>query len=208
MKKLLGIFVALLIMNTAYSQQAGRFRYQMDLGTAVPKDGGIGAIVNIEPQVLAMDNLAIGMRMGVAGLAKDIVYYDIPDDYDGEIGANVSVLATANYYFNFGKGNVAPYVGAGFGYYGLSNIDIEETNIDEDEIENLEAAFAWAPMVRAGVELNKFRIGVEYNFVPKSNLQNVGGDVIGQATNEYFAFTLGFFVGGGRWGRNFSAAAH
>lgn len=208
MKKLLGIFVALLIMNTAYSQQAGRFRYQMDFGTAVPKDGGIGAIVNIEPQVLAMDNLAIGMRMGVAGLAKDIVYYDIPDDYDGEIGANVSVLATANYYFNFGKGNVAPYVGAGFGYYGLSNIDIEETNIDEDEIENLEAAFAWAPMVRAGVELNKFRIGVEYNFVPKSNLQNVGGDVIGQATNEYFAFTLGFFVGGGRWGRNFSAAAH
>jgi len=200
MKKLLGVLVALLIMNTAYSQQAGKFRYQMDFGTAVPKDGGIGAIVNIEPQILVMDNLAVGMRMGVAGLAKDIVYYDIPDDYDGEIGANLSVLATANYYFNFGEGRVAPYIGGGFGYYGLSNIDIEETDIDEEDIENLEADFAWAPMVRAGVELNKFRIGLEYNFVPKSNLQNVGGDVIGQATNEYFAFTLGFFVGGGRWG--------
>jgi len=200
MKKLLGVLVALLIMNTAYSQQAGKFRYQMDFGTAVPKDGGIGAIVNLEPQILVLDNLAVGMRMGVAGLAKDIVYYDIPDDYDGEIGANVSVLATANYYFNFGEGRVAPYIGGGFGYYSLSNIDIEETDIDEDDIENLEADFAWAPMVRAGVELNKFRIGVEYNFVPKSNLQNVGGDVIGQATNEYFAFTLGFFVGGGRWG--------
>ncbi|WP_026969514.1 hypothetical protein [Algoriphagus terrigena] len=200
MKKLLGVLVALLIMNTAYSQQAGKFRYQMDFGTAVPKDGGIGAIVNIEPQILVMDNLAVGMRMGVAGLAKDIVYYDIPDDYDGEIGANLSVLATANYHFNFGEGRVAPYIGGGFGYYGLSNIDIEETDIDEEDIENLEADFAWAPMVRAGVELNKFRIGLEYNFVPKSNLQNVGGDVIGQATNEYFAFTLGFFVGGGRWG--------
>ncbi len=208
MKKLLGVLAALLIMNTAYSQQAGRFRYQMDFGTAVPRDGGIGAIVNIEPQILVMDNLAVGMRMGVAGLAKDIVYYDIPDDYDGEIGANLSVLATANYYFNFGKGKVAPYIGGGFGYYSLSNIDIEETDIDEDDIENLEADFAWAPMVRAGVELNKFRIGFEYNFVPKSNLQNVGGDIIGQATNEYFAFTLGFFVGGGRWGRNLSAASH
>ncbi len=200
MKKLLGVLVALLIMNTAYSQQAGKFRYQMDFGTAVPKDGGIGAIVNLEPQVLVMNNLAVGMRMGVAGLAKDIVYYDIPDDYDGEIGANLSVLATANYYFNFGGGKVAPYIGGGFGYYSLSNIDIEDTDIDEDDVENLEADFAWAPMVRAGVELNKFRIGVEYNFVPKSNLQNVGGDVIGRATNEYFAFTLGFFVGGGRWG--------
>ena len=200
MEKLLGVLVALLIMNTAYSQQAGKFRYQMDFGTAVPKDGGLGAIVNLEPQVLVMNNLAVGMRMGVAGLAKDIVYYDIPDDYDGEIGANLSVLATANYYFNFGRGKVAPYIGGGFGYYSLSNIDIEDTDIDEDDVENLEADFAWAPMVRAGVELNKFRIGVEYNFVPKSNLQNVGGDVIGRATNEYFAFTLGFFVGGGRWG--------
>ena len=200
MKKLLGVLVALLIMNTAYSQQAGKFRYQMDFGTAVPKDGGLGAIVNLEPQVLVMNNLAVGMRMGVAGLAKDIVYYDIPDDYDGEVGANLSVLATANYYFNFGRGTVAPYVGGGFGYYSLSNIDIEDTDIDEDDVENLETDFAWAPMVRAGVELNKFRIGVEYNFVPKSNLQNVGGDVIGRATNEYFAFTLGFFVGGGRWG--------
>jgi hypothetical protein len=207
MKKLLGVLVALFLINTAYSQQAGKFRYQMDLGIAAPKDGGIGAIVNLEPQVLVLNNLALGMRLGVAGLAKDIVYYDIPDDYDGEIGANVSLLGTANYFFNFGKGNVAPYVGAGFGYYSLSNLEIEDSYYHDDDFENLEADFAWAPMLRAGVELNKFRIGVEYNFVPKSNLQNVRGDVIGQATNEYFAFTLGFFVGGGRWGRHFSAAS-
>ena len=202
MKKLLCVLVTLILMQTAYSQQAGRFRYQMDFGTAVPKDGGIGAVVNLEPQILVLDNLAIGMRMGVTGMAKDVVYYDIPDDYDGELSANVSVSGTANYYFNFGESKVAPYIGAGFGYYALSNVDIDGTDIDEDDVENLEAAFAWAPMVRVGVELDKFRIGAEYNFVPSSNLQNIGGDVIGRATNEYFAFTLGFFVGGGRWGRN------
>ncbi|SDA55328.1 hypothetical protein SAMN03080617_00993 [Algoriphagus alkaliphilus] len=54
-------------------------------------------------------------------------------------------------------------------------------------------------MLRAGVELGKFRIGAEYNFVPTSDLQNVSGQVIGEAVNEYFGFTLGFFVGGGRW---------
>lgn len=202
MKKLLGVLAALLIMNTAYSQQAGKFRYQMDLGFAAPKDGGLGALVNFEPQILVMNNLAIGLRMGVAGLAKDVTYYEIPDDYDGELAANASVSGTANYYFNYGKGKVAPYIGAGFGYYALSNIDVDGSDFDEDEVEDLKANFAWAPMLRAGVELGKFRIGAEYNFVPKSDLQNVSGEVIGQATNEYFGFTLGYFVGGGKWGRD------
>ncbi len=201
MKKLLTILLLLPIMQTAYSQEASKFRYQMDFGFAAPKDGGIGALVNIEPQVLVLDNLALGMRMGVTGMAKDVVYYDIPDDYDGEISANTSVSGTLNYYLNNDKSRVAPYIGAGFGYYALSNIDIDDTDIDEDEVGDLKANFAWAPMVRAGVELGKFRIGAEYNFVPSSDLQNVGGEVIGQATNEYFGFTLGFFVGGGKWGR-------
>ncbi len=201
MKKLLTILVFTLVIHNSFSQQADRFRFQMDLGAAAPKDGGIGALVNFEPQILVLDNFAVGMRVGFAGLAKDVTYYQIPDDYTGQIAANTSVSGTVNYYFNYGKGRVAPYVGAGFGYYAMSNIDIEDTDIDQDEIGDLKASFAWAPMVRAGVELGKFRIGAEYNFVPKSDLQNVGGDVIGQATNEYFGFTLGFFVGGGQWGR-------
>ena len=199
MKKLLSVLIAFLVFQTTYSQTEGKFRYQMDLGFAAPKDGGIGALVYVEPQVLILDNLALGLRFGATGMAKDVTYYEIPDDYEGELSANLSVSGTANYYFNFGKGKVAPYLGAGFGYYALSNVDVEENDFEDPE--NLEASFAWAPMVRLGVELNKFRIGAEYNFVPSSNLQNIKGDVIGKATNEYFAFTLGFFVGGGRWGK-------
>ena len=199
MKKLLSVLIAFLVFQTTYSQTEGKFRYQMDLGFAAPKNGGIGALVYVEPQVLLLDNLALGLRFGATGMAKDVTYYEIPDDYEGELSANLSVSGTANYYFNFGKGKVAPYLGAGFGYYALSNVDVEENDFEDPE--NLEASFAWAPMVRLGVELNKFRIGAEYNFVPSSNLQNIKGDVIGKATNEYFAFTLGFFVGGGRWGK-------
>jgi len=201
MKKLSTILILLLVVHTAYSQEAEKFRFQMDLGLAAPKDGGIGTLVNFEPQILVRKNLALGLRMGVAGLAKDVVYYEIPNDYLGELSANASVSGTANYYFNYGKGKVAPYIGAGFGYYALSNIDIDQTNIDADEVRDLKANFAWAPMLRAGVELGKFRIGAEYNFVPKSDLQNISGEVIGQAINEYFGFTLGYFVGGGKWGR-------
>lgn len=201
MKKLITILLLLQIMHHAYSQEEGRFRFQMDLGVAAPKDGGVGALVNFEPQVLATRNLALGLRMGVAGLAKEVTYYEIPDDYDGELSANTSVSGTANYYFNYGKGKVAPYIGAGFGYYALSNIDVDGSDFDEDEVRGLKANFAWAPMIRAGVELGKFRIGAEYNFLPNSDLQNVSGEVIGQAINEYFGFTLGYFVGGGKWGQ-------
>jgi hypothetical protein len=201
MKKLFTIIAVLLAVQTAFSQEADRFRFQMDLGAAAPKGGGIGALVNLEPQILVRRNLALGLRMGVAGLAKDIVYYEIPDDYTGELGANASISGTANYYFNYGKGKAAPYIGGGFGYYTMSNVNIESTDIDSDDLGDLRANFAWAPMLRAGVELGKFRIGAEYNFVPKSDLQNINGEVIGQATNEYFGFTIGYFVGGGKWGR-------
>jgi hypothetical protein len=54
-------------------------------------------------------------------------------------------------------------------------------------------------MIRAGVELRKFRMGVEYNFVPNRNLQNLSGAFIGEAINHYAGFTLGYTLGGGKW---------
>lgn len=199
MKKLFTVLLLLLVIQSTYAQRAGGFRFQMDLGTAIPQGGGIGALVNLEPQILIKDNLAFGMRLGVAALAKDVTYYSIQEDYNGEVSANASLAGTLNYYFNNGNSRVAPYVGGGFGYYALSSVQIDDTDFGNGEVGNLEASFAWAPMVRAGVELGKFRIGAEYNFVPTSDLQNTNGQVIGEAVNEYFGFTLGFFVGGGRW---------
>lgn len=197
-------FVVLIIMvsaHTANAQRAGGFRYQMDFGAAMPKGGGIGALVNLEPQILLKNNLAFGLRLGVAALAKDVTYYSIQEDYNGEVSANASIAGTLNYYLNKGNSRVAPYIGGGFGYYVLSSVKIDDSDFGDGEVGNLEASFAWAPMIRAGVELGKFRIGAEYNFVPKSDLQNVSGQVIGEAINEYFGFTLGFFVGGGKWGK-------
>lgn len=175
----------------------------MDLGPVIPKNGGIGALVNFEPKVNIRHNLNVGIRFGFAGLAKDVTYFDLIDDYEGEISGNISATGTIDYYFNNGNSAAAPFIGGGFGYYTLSSIDIENGDFDTPEdIGNLEADFKWAPMLRAGVELGKFRMAAEYNFIPTSNLQNTSGDIIGEAINEYFGFTLGFFVGGGRWRNN------
>lgn len=201
MKKLFTVVMIMLSIHAVNAQRAGGFRYQMDFGAAMPKGGGIGALVNLEPQILLSDNLAFGLRLGVAALAKDVTYYSIPQDYNGEVSANASMAGTLNYYFNNGNSRVAPYIGGGFGYYALSSVKIDDSDFGDGDVGNLEASFAWAPMLRAGVELGKFRIGAEYNFVPTSDLQNVSGQVIGEAVNEYFGFTLGFFVGGGKWGK-------
>ncbi len=200
MKKLFTIVLILMISQSLMAQQAGRFRMGMDLGAAIPKDGGIGALINLEPKVNLTDRMNVGIRFGVAGLAKDVTYYDIIEDYEGEISGNLSVTGTFDYYFNNGGSSVAPYLGAGFGYFTLSSLEINNGDFDTpDNIGDLEADFKWAPMVRAGVELGKFRMGAEYNFIPTSNLQNTAGEIIGEAINQYFGFTLGFYVGGGRW---------
>jgi outer membrane protein W len=200
MKKLFAITLLLFVCQWTMAQQAGRFRMGMDLGAAIPKGGGIGALINLEPKINLNNNMNVGIRFGVAALAKDVTYYDVIEDYEGEISGNVSVTGTFDYYFNKGGSNVAPYIGAGFGYYALSSIEINSVDFDTpDTIGDLEADFKWAPMVRAGVELGKFRMGAEYNFIPTSNLQNISGEVIGEAINQYFGFTLGFYVGGGRW---------
>lgn len=200
MKKLLGVLLVFILVHSAMAQRAGGFRLSTDLGAAIPKDEGIGALFHLEPQILLRDNLAFGLRFGVAGLAKDVTYYTISEDFEGEVSGNASITGTLNYYFNNGNSRVAPYIGAGFGYYALSSVKIDDSDIDY-ETGTLEASFAWAPMVRAGVELGKFRIGAEYNIVPPSDLQNVSGQVIGEAINQYYGITLGFFVGGGKWGK-------
>ncbi len=193
-----------MLIQGTFAQQAGRFRMGLDLGPAIPKDGGIGAILNLEPKVNLKNNLSVGMRFGVAALAKDITYYDFSADYEGEVSANVSIAGTMDYYFNSGKSNAAPFIGLGYGYYALSSVEVQNGDFDNpDNVGELEADFKWAPMLRAGVELGKFRMAAEYNFVPTSNLQNTSGQIIGEAINQYFGFTLGFYVGGGKW-RNYS----
>lgn len=44
-------------------------------------------------------------------------------------------------------------------------------------------------------------MGVEYNIIPDSDLQDLDGNIIGTASNSYLGIHLGFYVGGGRWSK-------
>lgn len=199
MKKIVLILLTLCIVQLTQAQQAGKFRMGLDLGPAIPQNGGIGALASLEPRINVSDNFNVGLRIGVAALAKDLTLSSPTDEYTGELAANASIGGTVDYYFNNGQSNFAPYIGGGFGYYGLGAVDIDSGSVPDEDLGELETTFKWAPMVRAGIELGKFRLGAEYNIVPKSNLQDLSGQVIGEAVNQYFGFVLGVYVGGGRW---------
>ncbi len=159
MNKLLIVLLFLAGSQITVAQQAGRFRMGLDLGPAIPKEGGIGALVSLEPKINVANNMSVGLRFGVAALAKDVTYYDISEDYEGELSGNASAAATFDYFFNIGKSNVTPFIGSGFGYFALSSIDFENGDFENpDQIGSLEANFKLASMLRSGVELGRFRM--------------------------------------------------
>ena len=109
---------------------------------------------------------------------------------------NISFLATLDYYFNKINSSFIPFVGGGLGYASIANVSYEPfSNIDN----KAEYIGKINGMIRGGFEWKKLRFSIDYNFIPKSDFIDVNNDEIGDSKNSYFAFNLGFFVGGGKW---------
>lgn len=56
-------------------------------------------------------------------------------------------------------------------------------------------------LIRDGIEWAGFRMGLEYNIIPDSDLEDLNGNYSGTAKNTYLGIHIGFFVGGGKWGK-------
>ena len=102
MKKLLIVLAILFSAQASFGQQAGKFRMGLDLGPAIPDGGGLGFLVNLEPKINVANNMNIGLRLGIAGLAREVRSFDDFQQYEGEISANASFAGTFDYYFNNG----------------------------------------------------------------------------------------------------------
>ena len=189
--------IAFLTFANIYSQEEGKFRVGLDVGYAIPTAGGGGILAAIEPKYNLKENMNVGLRMGIAAMVRDIQGATTYES--AKVSANVSYLATYDYYFNNSGGSFVPFVGAGAGYYSFASVVIDNNSSSNDV--SLDIAGKFAGMARAGFEWHKFRMGAEYNFVPTSDLQNTAGQKVGTSPNSYFGVSLGFFVGGGKWGQ-------
>ena len=196
MKKIIvSVFVALLSCS-GYAQKEGGFRVGLDLGI-VPTNGGGGVLLSLEPKYNIKDNMNVGLRIGVAAIVRDV--NDFGATTTAKASANGSYVATYDYYFNASGKSFVPYIGAGAGYYSIANAEFDDTNNSIGV--NVDAAGKMGGLVRGGFEWGKFRMGLEYNLVPKSTLQDINGNNKGTVANSYVGIHLGFYVGGGKWGK-------
>ncbi len=196
MKKIIVTVVAIFAFANGYSQKEGGFRVGLDLGV-VPTNGGGGALFSLEPKYNIKDNMNVGLRIGVAAIVRDI--NDSGATTSAKVAANGSYVATYDYYFNGAGKSFVPYIGAGAGYYSIANVELDDTANSDNVM--VDATGKMGGLVRGGFEWGKFRMGLEYNLVPESTLQDINGNNQGTVANSYVGIHLGFYLGGGKWGK-------
>lgn len=196
MKKIILLITALSIAASTFAQEQGKVRVGLDLGYAIPTAGGGGFAIYLEPMYNIKDNMSVGLRIGSALMVKEIESNN-GDVIEGEIGANGSYMATFDYHFNNSGKSFVPFVGGGLGYVSIANIGFSD-NIEGGN-DQIEPDGKLGGMLRGGFEWGKFRMGIDCNLIPKSDLKNIDGNEIGTSKNSYVGINLGFFVGGGKW---------
>lgn len=199
MKKVIFLAVAMMACTFAQAQTEGKIRGGMDFGAAIP-GGGFGFHWALEGKYNLADNMNVGLRISSGAFIKGIVLDSGDDLESASVSGNVGYLGTFDYYLNNG-GSFAPYIGGGVGIFNVASVGITGSDNAETAGAALEAGIKFGGLLRGGFELGKFRMGLEYNFIPGSPLLNTSGQEIGNSQNSYLGFTLGFFVGGGWWGR-------
>jgi hypothetical protein len=195
MKKIVLSFLMLASVAIANAQYEFKpFKVDVSLGYAIPGGEGAkgGVLFVIEPKYAVIPNLSVGLRMEAAIMARGRAdAAGINSEVD--VKAAGSYLVTGDYYFTSSKAR--PFAGAGLGIYSLAAASTE------DEGASVSSGSKFGEMIRAGVELSHFRVGLEYNIVPKTTMEYINSN--GEKTttsmkNGYIGIKVGFCIGGGR----------
>src|SRR5918993_948882 len=174
-----------------------RFKGDVSLGYAAPigSSSNGGVVFAMEPKFAVMDELSLGLRMEAAVTAKfsgTDIYGDAEVDNAKAFG---SYLATADYYFT-NNYPFRPFIGAGLGVFEVYD---DENTLTEDPVTSVK----FGGIVRTGMEIYHFRLGIEYNFIPTTNINSYTYDNMGNmittkvaSKNAYVGIKLGFVFGG------------
>lgn len=171
------------------------FKVDVSLGYAIPGGSGSkgGVLFAVEPKYAVMSRLAVGLRMEAAVIARFGGYDAEGYPNDVSVKAAGSYLATGDYYFSDNY-SFRPFAGAGAGIFSLASAEINSTE------EGVTAGNKFGGVVRAGIEVSHFRVGFEYNIVPKttfSGFDNNGEPATLTSKNSYIGIKLGVCLGGG-----------
>jgi len=197
------VFLSLILISTislaatAQDDDLRPFKVDVSLGYAIPGGDGAkgGVLFVVEPKYAVLPNLALGLRMEAAVVARFTGYDASGDLESADVKASASYLATGDYYF---KNNYSfrPFAGAGVGIFSMASATVTSDGSDASG-----SGSKFGGMVRAGIEAGHFRFGIEYNIVPSSKLDGFdsnGDPAKIDSKNSYIGIKLGVCIGGGR----------
>jgi outer membrane protein W len=196
--KLLILAVGTILSFSAVAQSESDlkpFKVDLSLGYAIPGGSGAkgGVLLAVEPKYAVMSNLAVGLRMEAAVIARFSGYDAEGYPNEASVKAAGSYLLTGDYYFSDNY-SFRPFGGAGAGIFSLAGAEVNSTQ------ETVSASTKFGGMIRGGFEMKHFRLGIEYNIVPKTNFvgyDNNGEPATLKSKNGYLGIKLGFCIGGG-----------
>lgn len=201
MKNFLAIFI---LSSSIYLSAKGQdavhlkpFKVDLSIGYAIPGGEGVkgGIILAVEPKYAVIPNLAVGLRMEGAIIAKFSGYDQDGNAMDTKVKAAGSYLATGDYYFTNNYA-LRPFAGAGAGIFSIAAMEVNSSS------GKVSGGSEFGGMVRAGIEAGHFRIGVEYNIVPKTTFEGYDSNGNYQtgltSSNSYLGIKIGACIGGGK----------
>ena len=165
------------------------------------ESGSLGLFIYVEPKIKSSENTVIGLRIGATLNSQtienaDSLKFNIDDHSDN---GTISLVPTFDYFWNERK--LRPSLGVGVGYHLFGN-PIEAYRIggpDPSEgILEIEMSKRVGLLLRGGLELGKMRLGLEYNFIPKSDIKLPEGPTIGTVDISYLGLSIGFEFGSGK----------
>ncbi len=192
-KKILLITLLFCLLNLN-AQENHNISLRIEPGLIVFSDSeNLGLLLNFEPNIKISENTAIGLRFGLAINSQkfennDSARFYIDDESDNAV---ISFVPTFDYYLN--ESNFRPYLGLGLGFYLLSDIDVSRFgsgNVIEVSVKN-----QLGLLLRGGFEIGNTRLRLEYNFIPKVDIEIPNNQKIGTVDNSYLGVSVGFKIG-------------
>lgn len=190
-------FITILSFSSSAQDQLKPFKVDVSVGYAIPGGDGAkgGVLFAVEPKYAVIPNLAVGLRMEAAIVARFGGYDANGNVNDISVKGAGSYLLTGDYYFRDNY-SFRPFGGVGLGAFSIASVEATSTT------GAVSGGTKFGGMLRAGFEAGHFRMGVEYNLVPKTKFD--GFDENGEPTtgltsnNSYLGIKIGVCIGGGR----------
>lgn len=168
-----------------------------------------GLFLHLEPKLKTSKNTFIGLRIGILINEKienfepiQSLQYDNPStgiiDFINPDNRLISFVPTFDYFFN--KRKYRPYLGVGMGYHFLTNYNkVSQSGMGSpSEVLEVNVNNQIGILLRGGLSLWKLIIGLEFNFIPRADIEMPNGQKIGTVSNSYVGLSIGYEIGVGK----------